>query len=321
MTVKREPLILAIDIGGTQFSLALAERDGRIVRRKAGATNRAEGARWMVEHILDAAGQLVEEAGTAVGACGIGFGGPVDFAAQRILSSTHVAGWEGVALPALIEDSLGVPAVVENDANVGGLGEYAFGAGRGARSLVYYTISTGIGGGVIVDGAIYRGGDGNAGELGHCPVVLDGPLCDCGNRGCLEALCSGKSIARRAHEACAAHPRRARMLRRMAADGEITARIVFAAARAGDGLARELVDETCTYLGMSMASAMNVLAPEVIVVGGGVSKAGRGLLVPLVAQAQRFLMPVHRPHLHIRLARFPGRSVIMGAIALGRGLL
>ena len=317
-----KPLVLAIDIGGTQFSLALAEPDGRILRRSAGTTDRGGGAGWMIANLIAKAKPLLALGGNRVRACGIGFGGPVDFGAQRVLSSTHVAGWEDIALPAIIERELQIPALVENDANVGGFGEYVFGAGRGSRHMVYYTISTGIGGGIIIDGEIYRGGDGNAGEFGHGPIILNGPLCDCGNRGCLEALCSGKSIGYRAQALVEAHPRRRTALREIVRrGGVITARAVFAAARAGDSLAGEIVEQSCEYLGMSMATAMNSLAPDIIVVGGGVSKAGRSLLDLLVLQTRRFLMPVHRPHLKISLARYPSRSVIMGAVALGRSLL
>ncbi|MFT5376672.1 MAG: glucokinase [Candidatus Latescibacterota bacterium] len=318
----KKPLVLAVDIGGTQFSLALAEPDGRVVRRSVGATDRTGGAQWMIASLLEKARGLIKASGGRVKACGIGFGGPVDFAGQRVLSSTHVAGWEDLGLSTLIEQELHIPAIVENDANVGALGEYVFGVGQGSRYMVYYTISTGIGGGIIIDGQIYRGGDGNAGEFGHGPILVDGPLCDCGNRGCLESLCSGKSIGDRAQEAVAMHSRKGAVLRGMAGPGNaITARIVFTAARAGDKLAQEIVEQTCEFLGMSMATTMNSLAPDMIVVGGGVSKAGKVLLNPLVVQTRRFLMPVHRPHLKIRLARFSSRSVIMGAVALGRSLL
>jgi glucokinase len=320
--MEQDPLILAIDIGGTQFALALAEPSGRILKQKRGRTERSGGAEWMIERLLKKARALVMPERGRVQACGIGFGGPVDFAAQRVLSSTHVPGWENVALPALIERELDLPTVLDNDANTGGLGEYTFGAGRGNRHMVYYTISTGIGGGIIIDGQIYRGGDGNAGELGHCPILPDGPLCDCGNRGCLEALCSGKSIGQRGQQAADSYPRRSKSLRQAAGRGQaITARAVFAAARRGDALAREIVEQTCLYLGMGLATTMNTLAPDIIVVGGGVSKAGKTLLAPLVRQTQKFLMPVHRPHLNIRLARFSSSSVLMGAVALGQKLL
>ena len=312
-------MVLAVDIGGTRFRLALGTSDGRILKRTAGPTDRAGGARWMIERILKEGRRLLASSPETVSACGISFGGPVDFEAQRIVNSTHVAGWDNVDIPETIQGNLGVPAIVDNDANAGALGELTFGAGRGCRHLIYYNIGTGIGGGIIIDGEIYRGANGNAGELGHTPVLPDGPLCDCGNRGCLEALCSGTAIGRRGEEAVRRQPRRGGGIRNAAA-GPITAKAVFDAARTGDGLALELVNETCRYLGMGVAAAMNALAPDAIVIGGSVAKAGKVLLEPLREQADRFLMPVHRPHLRILPAGLKGDSGLLGAVALAAAL-
>ena len=308
-------MILAVDIGGTNYSLALGTPGGRILKRTTGSTDRSGGAAWMIERILKVGRRLIASSPEAVSACGISFGGPVDFASQRIVNSTHVAGWDNLAIPETIQRDLGIPAVVDNDANAGALGELTFGAGRGCRHLVYYNIGTGIGAGIIIDGEIYRGANGNAGELGHVTVLPDGPLCDCGNRGCLEALCSGTAIGRRGEEAVRRQPGRGSGILR-AAGGPVTARAVFDAARTGDRLALDLVNETCRYLGMGVAAAMNALAPEAVVVGGSVAKAGRVLFEPLRERADRFLMPVHRPHLRILPARLKGNSGLLGAVAL-----
>jgi glucokinase len=151
--------------------------------------------------------------------------------------------------------------------------------------------------------------------------MADGPGCDCGNRGCLEAVCSGKSIGRRAEEAVCQHPRRGKFILDLAAGEEITAKVVFSAARQGDRLAREIVEETCTFLGMGIAAVVNGLAPDRVVIGGGVARAGGGLFEPLRIHAARFTMPVHRPHLCIVPARRGGNSVLMGASALAKKLL
>ncbi|MCZ6635887.1 MAG: ROK family protein [bacterium] len=306
-------MILAIDIGGSQFGMALVDGRGKVVKQVIRRATRFGHADEVVAGMVVEGRRLIE--GARVKACGIGFGGPVDFEAQRIVNSTHVPGWDDLALPAVLEDALGIPTVMDNDANVGAFGEFTYGAGQGSRNLLYYTVSTGIGGGVVIEGAIYRGSDGFAGELGHVPILVDGPDCECGNRGCLEALCSGTAIGRRGSEAVQKHPRLGKRLRKM---GVVTAKGVFDAARAGDRLALRVVDETCVYLGMGMAGAMNAFAPDIMVVGGGVSKAGRVLFDPLREQVKRFLMPVHRPHVKVVPARLKGRSVLMGAVALAR---
>jgi glucokinase len=311
-------MILAIDIGGTQFGLMLATADGKVIDHVQRTTDRTGGAQWMVDHIVSESRALVHQSPKPVLACGIGFGGPVNFKTQHIVNSTHVKGWDNYPLAKIISQELGIRAIVDNDANVGALGEFTFGAGKGSDNLIYYTISTGIGGGVIINGQIYRGSNGNAGELGHCPILLNGPLCDCGNRGCLEALCSGTAIGKRAQQGLIKHPRKGRALRHLAGANRATAKTLFDAARQKDQFAQSLVKETCIYLGMGVATAMNAFAPNVIVIGGGVSKAGRVLFDPLRKQTGQFLMPVHRPHLNILPAKLKDRSVLMGAVALTR---
>ena len=311
-------MILAIDIGGTQFGLALATADGKVVKRVQRQTDRHGGAQWMVDHLLRESKLLMARSEEPVSMCGIGFGGPVNFETQRIVNSTHVSGWDDYPLPEVITRELGLPAIVDNDANVGALGECVFGAGVGSRHLVYYTVSTGIGGGIVIDGHVYRGGNGNAGELGHVPILLDGPLCACGNRGCLEALCSGTAIGERGEAFVQQYPRKGRVLRQTADGEKITAKAVFNAARAGNKLAKEVVAETCMYLGMGVAATMNAFAPDVIVIGGGVSKAGRVLFDPLRQSANRFLMPIHRASFKVVPAKLKGQSVLLGAVALAR---
>ncbi len=307
-------MILAIDIGGSQFGLALAAPDGRIIKHIRHQTN--DHADKRIDRIIAESKTLISQ--SPVSACGIGFGGPVNFDAQRIVNSTHVAGWDDCPLPEIVQQHLGLPAIIDNDANVGALGEFTFGAGKNSRHVIYYTISTGIGGGIIINGEIYRGGNGYAGELGHVPILRDGPKCDCGNRGCLEALCSGTAIGRRATAAVKKHPRKGIAIARTA--NPITAKTLFDTARSGDPYAKALVNEICTDLGQGLAMAVNAFAPDVIVIGGGVSNAGRVLFEPLRRETRRFLMPVHHPHLKIAPAKLKSRSVLLGAVALTKQL-
>ncbi len=307
-------MILAIDIGGSQFGLALAAPDGRIIKHIRHQTN--DRADKRIDRIIAESKTLISQ--SPVSACGIGFGGPVNFDAQRIVNSTHVAGWDDCPLPEIVQQHLGLPAIIDNDANVGALGEFTFGAGKNSRHIIYYTVSTGIGGGIIINGEIYRGGNGYAGELGHVPILRDGPKCDCGNRGCLEALCSGTAIGRRATAAVKKHPRKGIAIARTA--NPITAKTLFDTARSGDPYAKALVNEICTDLGQGLAMAVNAFAPDVIVIGGGVSNAGRVLFEPLRRETRQFLMPVHRPHLKIAPAKLKSRSVLLGAVALAKEL-
>ncbi len=307
-------MVLAIDIGGTQYRLAVIGRRGEVTRIERGKTDAAGGAPWMIDRVIEHGRQLCQS--FRVTACGVGFGGPVAFDDQRVINSTHVQGWDDVPLSKLIEDALGLPTVVDNDANLGALGELTFGAGRGCRHLVYYTVSTGIGGGVIIDGEIYRGANGQAGEMGHVPILEEGPVCACGNRGCLEALCSGSSIGRRAVEALVAGGRSRSLRKVYRTSGVITARDVMSAAKEGDRLAARLVEETARYLSVGIATTVNTFAPDCVVVGGGVARAGSILFEPLRRATRDRVMPVHRNAVRILPAARGDRSVLLGAAAL-----
>jgi glucokinase len=225
-----------------------------------------------------------------------------------------VEGWEGWPLRDHF-DGLGGPCVVDNDANAGGLGEALFGAGRGAGCVLYVNIGTGIGGAVIINGRVHRGAHSAAGEIGHCVVLPGGPVCTCGKRGCLEALCSGMSLGRRATEAAEGDPQRSADWPRED-DGTVRAETVFERAAAGDPLARELLAETVHYLALGLAIPANVLDPDVIVLGGGVPAAGELLLGPLRAAVCELATEALAPALRLEQAQLGYDAGVIGAAAL-----
>ncbi len=276
--------ILAIDIGGTKHSLALFH-DGRIARRETFPTDSSVGRPWMVEQLVKLGRQWI--AANPVDACGIGFGGPVDFPSQRIGRSMHAGGWQDFPLPSVLEQELGLPCRMDNDANLGALGEYCYGAGRDAASLLYVTLSTGIGAGLVLDGKIFRGADSLAGELGHLPLEPDGPECSCGARGCFEALCSGRAIERRTGRPAA------ELLR----DPAFRAGYVPALAR-------------------GLRAALMLLNPDRVVIGGGLSNAGDALFADLRAELRRQI-PASLPlRVDVQPAALGDDSVLWGALAL-----
>lgn len=273
--------ILAIDIGGTKFTLALFE-DGRMTRREAHATDREQGREWMLGRI---AGILAEWKG--IDGCGIGFGGPVDFPKQRVALSTHVGGWRDFPLSQYVQDLLGVPTIMDNDANVGALGEARYGAG-GVLPLFYVTLSTGIGGGLILgDGSVYRGADSWAGEIGHLTVQPDGPECLCGARGCLERMCSGLWLER---------------------DYGRPARELFEDAA--------FVERYVVNLALGLKAAIMLMNPARIVLGGGIAKAGDRLLVPLRAELGRQMTAWSGARVDVVTAQLGDDSVLWGGLAL-----
>ena len=276
---------LAVDIGGTNFQLALFDED-RIIRRATRPTDR-EGARdWMLEQVVSSAKEWRRE--LPFERCGIGFGGPVNFADQRVAFSTHVGGWNNFSLARHFEQELGVPAIMDNDANAGALGEAEFGAGQGCSPLFYMTISTGIGGGIYSNGEIWRGADSFGGEVGHVSIRPDGPQCLCHARGCLERMCSGLWLERD-------HARSAQELMR---DPEFVSRYVVDLAR-------------------GLKAAIMILNPARIVIGGGIAKAGEALFGPLRAEL-RSQIPAgwSRARIDVVPAALGDDSVLYGALAL-----
>lgn len=278
--------ILAIDIGGTKFSMALFDED-RMRRRETRRTDREGGREWMLNQIRDIASGWIREDQAA--ACGIGFGGPVDYAAQRVALSTHVGGWQDFDLTGWVASEIGLPAVMDNDANVGALGEAVYGAGKGFDPLLYVTISTGIGGGIVYRGELWRGADSYAGEIGHLTVRPEGPECLCGARGCLERMCCGlwleRDYGRPAHELL----------------------------RDPDFVRRYVVD-----LALGLKAAIMLLNPARIVIGGGISKAGEALFVPLRAELRRQITDWSRARIDVVPAALGDDSVLWGALALAR---
>lgn len=280
--------ILAIDIGGTKFSLAAFEGD-RITRRETHPTDATGGRDWMLGQLAHLLADWRRD--FRFDACGIGFGGPVDYASQRVVLSTHVAGWAGFDLPAFVAERAGAPTVMDNDANAGALGEALFGAGRNCSPLFYMTLSTGIGGGVVVDGRVLRGADSYAGEIGHITLRPDGPECLCGARGCLERLCCGLWLARD-------HGRTAR---------ELMLDPTFVAGYVVD-------------LALGLKAAIMLLNPARIVIGGGIAKAGDRLFLPLRAELRRQITAWSGARLDVVPAALADDSVLFGALAAARTL-
>jgi glucokinase len=282
--------VLALDVGGTKLASGVVRGDGVVRSRLVEPALREAGPDDMIARHLALGHRAIDAAGldpAAIRAVGIACGGPLDPERGIILGPLHLPGWVNVPLVAIVEAAFGVPAAVDNYATAGALAEWRFGAGRdrGVRSLVYLTISTGIGGGLVLDGRPYRGAAGNAGELGHLTIDMDGDPCACGRRGCLEAYASGTNIARRAREAVAAGEASA-----LTGLESITARDVSIAAAAGDAVARRVWDETTRMLGSAVATILDVLNPELVVLGGGVTNAGDGLLRPVREAALREAM-------------------------------
>jgi glucokinase len=268
-TPPRGP-VLGLDIGGTKLAAGVVDADGAVRGFVSAPTEAERGPDDGLDRLFELGRHAVAESGARwdeIEGVGIGCGGPLDRAVGVLIAPLHLPGWSNVAVTARAAAALERPAVLENDATAAAAGEHRYGAGRGSRNMVYLTISTGIGGGVVIEDSLFRGSTGNGGELGHVTVDWHGRECrGCGRLGCLEAYASGTSIAERAEEA-GLHA--------------ATAADVAAAARAGDATAVRVWEETCEALASGITSIVNLFEPELVVLGGGVSRQGEFLLAPV----------------------------------------
>jgi glucokinase len=311
-------LLLALDFGGTQLSAALTTPDmlaeSRWLAREQELAAAGIDAQSDLQALLSLSRRLL--GGAAPAAVGVSFGGPVDALAGIVRRSPHVPGWENFPLRQVLEAELQCPAALDNDANAAALGEYRFGAGAGVASLLYVTVSTGVGGGWILDGKIWRGAQGMAGEIGHTSLDPQGPLCLCGKRGCVERLASGPFLAQDARLALIADASQGAEIRKLCggAYDRITGELLSRAAQAGDPLATRLLARSAWAVGVGLGNAANLINPERAILGGGVTKAGPAWWEEARRAARETMLAgVELPE---GLARLGDDAPLWGAIAL-----
>jgi glucokinase len=310
----------AVDLGGSKILSVIAEGDGCRVGEDRRPTSAKEGPEVVLERVVTSLETALANAGlqqddlVAVGICSPG---PCDIDNGVICSAPNLPGWRDVPICRYVGERLGALALLENDANAAAVGEYVYGAGRGCRHLIYMTVSTGIGGGFIIDGRLYRGATGVAGELGHMTIDPHGPVCGCGNHGCLEALASGTAVAARGEELVAQGS--SALLAELAQEqGRLTAETVAQAAGRGDVACRGIIRRAGYYLGIGFASYVNIFNPEIIVIGGGLAKVGDLLLAPARAEMEARAMPEALEAVQMKLAELGDYAGVMGMVALLR---
>lgn len=312
--------LLALDFGGTKHAAAIAiagETQWRDYRRTLAPPN--SNGQTDLEIMQSLAKELLN--GAIPTAIGVSFGGPVDFTTGTVRLSHHVPGWNNTPLRQLLEDEFGVPVSVDNDANVAALGEHRFGAGRGCDNLLYITVSTGVGGGWILNGKPWRGSEGMAGEIGHTVVDPQGPLCLCGKRGCVERLASGPYLAQQVQGMLQQKPDQGQILRSLVNHNlnNLTALHISQAAIQGDELAQQALWQSGWALGIGIGNAANLLNPQRFILGGGVTKSGDLFWQTVRQSARETALP--EIHFDILPADLGDDAPLWGAIALAADVL
>lgn len=314
-------LAIGLDIGGTKVAGGLVDAEGRVVTRARRDTpDRSHSPRIVEDTLVDVVEELLARAAEPVVAAGIGAAGFVDVDRAVVAFSPHLS-WRGEPLREALEARVTVPVVVDNDANVAALAENRFGSARGESHVVLVNLGTGIGGGIVIDGQVYRGRYGMAGEFGHMMLVPGGHRCECGNRGCWEQYASGNALVREAETLLRAHsPLASDLAARFGDRGEeLTGPGITDAAREGDPTAVELLAEVGLHLGVGLANLAAALDPGIFVIGGGVSLAGELLLGPARDAFRRQLTGRgYRPEARIVQAELGNEAGLIGAATLAR---
>ena len=271
--------VLAADFGGTNLRAAIVDDAGELVERHDIPTPAEATPEGILEKIADLLAGIIPVTGEKPVAACLAVPGLINADEGKVIVAPNIAGFRNLVLTTPMEKRLGIPAYIENDASAAALGEFRFGAGRGTRHLLHATLGTGIGGGIVVDRKLYRGATGLAGEIGHIVIDPTGPLCNCGSRGCLEAIVSGVAFAERSKKLIAAG--KAPILAGLVGEREPKGRDLFAAAQQGEQVAEAEIRHGGHVLGLGLGSLVNVLNPDAVTLSGGLVNMGEMLLGPM----------------------------------------
>lgn len=304
--------ILGFDVGGTKISAVLGEETGNILSSVRKPTVRHLGRKKLAEDLIYMGHSLLDKYGLKKpDMIGVTFAGLVDSERGVVLSSPNVLGLRNLPIKKILEDEFGAETQIENDATAATIAERVFGEGKNHEHFVYLTLSTGIGGGAFLNGKLYRGAHGMAGEMGHMVVMSNGPVCGCGRRGCLEAIASGRGIARRVAENVTAV--KESELYSKIRPSDIDAKKVFEFKKKGDMFSQLIIEETVYYLAVGIVNIIDIFDPEVVIIGGGIANAGEELFRPLRAAVQEEFKTMRRP---VKIIRGLKRGHDLSTIAL-----
>ncbi|MDA0988094.1 MAG: ROK family protein [Chloroflexi bacterium] len=321
-----EDLCISIDIGGTKMRVAVIDRSGTLLQRDEEPTLAHQGREQTVERLTRIIAKLISLTGNGkLVAIGASLAGPVDPDAGTMNSPPNLPGWDGFSLKPLLEQTFNLPMWAANDATLGAIGEHSYGIGQGVTNMLYLTVSTGIGGGIIVDNSPMLGVRGFAGELGHMSIDRNGPICTCGNVGCLETFASGTAVAKFARERLEGGQD---SLIRKVVDGDlamVNSKMVMDAAGQGDPLAVELVEQFASNLGLGLVNLMHIFDPQMIILGGGVSQSYQVYSAALDVAIRRHVMAHLRERINVVVSTLGDDASLLGAAHLafqrgGRGV-
>ena len=307
----KKKYVVGVDLGGTKIYTALVDLEGNIIKEKTVETLANEGEQAVMGRIIDTINYVID--GTdkdSIRSIGIGSPGPLDVKNGIIIQNSNLP-FKNFAIVKTIKETYDLPTYLDNDANVATLGEFMFGAGKGTENMVFITASTGIGGGAVINGKLFRGTTGNALEIGHTIVANEGPRCGCGNIGCAEALGSGTAIGKRAKEAVATNVETS-----LKNYENVTSKEVFKEAANGDRVAKNILETSLNYLGIAVANTITNFDPEKVVIGGGVINGGSIVLDTIRRVVGERALKTFADSCTVEKAVLGGKAGVLGAAAL-----
>lgn len=303
--------VVGVDLGGTKIYTALVDLDGNMIKEQTVETLVQEGEQAVANRIMNTIEYVIEGIDKSlIKAIGIGSPGPLDVKNGIIVENSNLP-FKNFEIVKVIKEKFELPTYLDNDANVATLGEFMFGAGKGSENMVYITVSTGVGGGAVLNGRLYRGSTGNALEVGHMTVSTEGPRCGCGNVGCAESFASGTAIGKRAKEAVTTNVRTA-----LKNYDNVTAKEVFIEAASGDRVAQEILNTALVYLGITVGNVISNFDPEKVVLGGGVINGGEIVLETVKREVEARCLKPFVENCSIEKAVLGGKAGVLGAAAL-----
>ncbi len=317
MSLMTKKYRIGVDVGGTNVKVALVDKTGSIVYSDTVPTRAEMGYEYTISNIITAIRNLMKESKVSkdlIEGIGFGFPGQIDCDNGIVRLAPNIPGWVNIPIAEIVSKEFEIPVKVDNDVRCAALAELNYGAGRGAKNLICITVGTGIGSGLIINGKLVRGASNAAGEIGHIKLQMEGgPICGCGDTGCLEAFASGPSIVALAEE----YIKGGKSTKyRELANPDITPYIVAEAAKQGDVVAKKIFEIMGNYIGVGLASVVNLLNPEKIVIGGGVADAGDLLFIPLKETLKKRTMPIQGSAVEVVHAELGNTAGVIGASLL-----
>jgi glucokinase len=323
--MRNSALFVGLDVGGSTMKAGVVNEDGQSLSATSLPTEAFRGQAFGLERMCETIRLAITRGGfrpDQIAAIGVATPGTMDLAAGLILDPPNLRPWQNVPVRQYIQDTFRVPTAFQNDANAAAFGEYWVGAGKGAHSMVLYTLGTGVGGGIIIGDLVVEGEHSHGAELGHMRIEMTNPRqCGCGRWGCLEAYASATAVVKRTQEALAQGDGRSSLQPFLQNEAELSAKLIFEAAAAGDSLGQKIVEETAFYLAVGATNLMHTIDPDIVVFGGGMTAAGDAFLERIRQHVRQLAFPVPADKTQIHYAQLGSDAGFIGAAACARQLV